>query len=112
MLETRGMVLQKSGYGVSLGSKLSDVEHLEVDQIDLLMFCHTVSLPEIGRVIALAQARWPDATALFLSAGEVEWPTRLPSEVVDAMCGPEKLIATVGRMVGGGGGSAEQHMAG
>jgi hypothetical protein len=100
LLDTRSMILEKCGYRVRVALKLSDIASVGIaEDLRLLIFCHTVSLEECGRAIALCQVRWPAARTLFLSVGGMACETSLSSEVLDALDGPAKLISTVGRII-------------
>lgn len=100
LLDTRRMVLEKSGYCVRMASKLTDIGYVDEVDVELLILCYTVSMEECGRAIARCQVRWPAAKSLFLSVGTMEGARSLSSEVLNALDGPEKLISTVGKIVG------------
>jgi hypothetical protein len=103
LLETRRMVLERSGHRVRVATRLADVVSMHEDP-ELLIFCHTVSLEECGRVIAMCQVRWPNAKSLFMSAGSMQRVANDSGEVLDALDGPEKLVSAIARIVGGGNG--------
>jgi hypothetical protein len=100
LLDTRRLVLERSGYRVIVGTTLSEVRDLGANGIGLLIFCHTVSAEESERVTALAQERWPGTRKLFMSVGELGGPMTSSDDVVSATDGPEMMIAAVGRVVG------------
>lgn len=103
LLETRQWVLERAGYRVSTATELSDIAQLvPLDQICLLILCHTLSMEECGRAIALVHTRWPQVETVVLIAGQTGCRPVSSSEVVDAMEGPVKLLNAVAKLVSSG----------
>lgn len=103
LLETRQWVLERAGYRVSTATELSDIAQLvSIEQISLLILCHTLSMEECGRAIALVHTQWPQVGTVVLIAGQTGCRQASSSEVVDAMDGPVKLLNTVAKLVSSG----------
>jgi hypothetical protein len=101
LLETRKRVLEPEGYRVSMASDLSTAKHvLREKQIDLLILCHSLSMEERGRALALTD-RWPIMRSLVLTAGDDSCPDNLLTELIDALCGLAKLGSTAGKFFHG-----------
>lgn len=94
------MILASKGYRVIAASSIVEMEHIDsADQVDLLMLCHTLTLEECGRAIAVVQSRWPKAKSLFLTSGRFGCHQDLTGEFFDSMEGPEKLVTAVSRLL-------------
>jgi len=65
-------------------------------QIDLLILCHSLSMEERGRALALTY-RWPMMRSLVLTAREDGCPDNLLTAVVDTVGEPAKLALTAGK---------------
>ena len=99
LLETRRMVLETSGHKVRTTMDLSEIDRIAAFQnFDLLILCHSLSMEQCGRALALAHSRWPSVESLILTAGAAGCTTPLTERVLDAMQGPAKLISTVGQI--------------
>jgi hypothetical protein len=94
------MILASKGYRVIAVSSIVEIEHIDsADQVDLLMLCHTLTMEECGRAIAVVQSRWPKAKSLFVRSGRFGFHKEFEREIFDAMEGPEKLVTTVSRLL-------------
>jgi CheY-like chemotaxis protein len=99
LLETRKMVLESAGYRVYLASDLSTADQiLPEKQVDLLILCHSLSMEDCGRALALTY-HWPMMRSLVLTAGDDGCRENLLSEVILTIDGPPKLVLTVGRLL-------------
>ena len=100
LLETRQWVLERAGYRVATVTELSDIAQLVfLEQIRLLILCHTLSIEDCGGAVALVHIRWPQITTVVLIAGQSGCWSASSSEVVDAREGPVKLLNTVAKLV-------------
>jgi hypothetical protein len=97
LLEPRKMVFEPVGCRVYMATDLSTAKRvLREKQIDILILCHSLSLEERGRALALTYC-WPMMRSLVLTAGDDGCPDNLLTEVIDALDGPAKLASTVGK---------------
>jgi hypothetical protein len=97
LLKTRQTVLESLGYRVYRACDLSTAKHMLLEkQIDLLVLCHSLSMEERGRALALTY-RWPMIRSLILTAGDDGCPDNLITEVIDAFDGPAGPGLTVGK---------------
>ena len=105
LLETRQWVLEGAGYRVSKATELAGLAQLvPVEQIDLLILCHTLSQEECGRALAVVSTRWPQVHTLLLHAGRRGSDIGSSGDVVDMREGPAKFLKTVSRLVHQGSG--------
>ena len=103
LLRTRRWVLERAGYQVVAATELSTITQLfPPKSIGLLILCHTLSMEECGRAIALVHTKSPQAQTLFLVAGQVDCQVESASEMLDATRGPDLLLKTVAGLVGTG----------
>jgi hypothetical protein len=69
LLETQAWVLERAGHRGRTVSTFDDLEHLlSTEETDLLVLCHSLSMEECGRSIALT-IPWPRTKSLILIAG-------------------------------------------
>jgi hypothetical protein len=95
LLETRRMILELRGYSVSIASDLIVVQQtIHLQRIDLLLLCHSLSMEECGRAIALSASN-PSLKSLVLIAGDLGCRSQLPSQVFDSKDGHSRFILTV-----------------
>jgi DNA-binding response OmpR family regulator len=95
LLETRRLILELSGYSVTIASDLAVVQRtIESQRIDLLLLCHSLSMEECGRAIALSASN-PSMKNLVLIAGKTSCHSRIASQVFDSMEGPARLVSAV-----------------
>jgi DNA-binding NtrC family response regulator len=99
LLKTRRWILERADYRVSTAMELDDIVQLfSVEQVSLLILCHTLSTEECGRALALAHSKRPPIQTLALTAGQSGCRLGSSDEVIDAMEGPVKLLNTVTRL--------------
>ena len=99
LLDTRAKVLETAGHRVRTASSLERLQRLlTIDPPDLLLLCHTLSMEECGRAIALT-IPWPRTISLALTTGQRGCHAQMLGAVLDTMDGPAKLISTVGKLV-------------
>ena len=102
LLDTRRMVLEISGYKVSTATDLSDFDRaVSSDCFDLVILCHSLSLEDCGRAVAVALSRWPSVRILTLTAGAWGCPAGRLDQTVNVLQGPAKLVSTVSRFLEG-----------
>ena len=95
LLETRRMILEGSGYSVTIALDLNVVQQtIHLQRIDLLLLCHSLSMDECARAIALSASN-PLMKNLILIAGDNGCRSQMASQVLDAMEGPARLVSTV-----------------
>ena len=99
LLETRRLVLEKSGHRVWATMDINQVDRVtELKAIDLLVFCHSLSSKQCDEALALAHGWWPQVKSLVLTAGVAGCSDALSDKVLDAMEGPAKLISAVAQL--------------
>ena len=100
LLETRRWVLEKTGYNVVTAADLADVSRLEpFKPVDLFVLCHTLTLEECGRALAIACTRWPNVQSLVLTAGSRGCFAVHSDKFFDTSAGPAMLVKTVSSLV-------------
>jgi DNA-binding response OmpR family regulator len=100
LLKTRQWVLEVYGYEVWAASNFSKVQRtIEVNRIDLLMLCHSLSSEECGRAIAIPKPLWPGMKSMVLTAAFLDRHSQLSIRIFDTMDGPAKLVATVKKLI-------------
>ncbi len=89
--ETRQWVLEACGYQVCAASDLPGLTPvLALNNFDLLILCHSLSMEECGRALALTSMK-----SLILSAGSPANHAQMLSSVCVTMDGPAKLISAI-----------------
>jgi hypothetical protein len=100
LLDTRRWVLEQAGYWVSQTTELSSLVRLvPLEHVNLLILCHTLSMEDCGRALALVQTRWPEVQTITLVAGNSGCRLVNSSYSVDSREGPARLINTVAALV-------------
>ena len=100
LLETRRLVLERSGHRVCLAADLTTLARLASDaQFDLLIFCHTISMEECGRAIALIHTYCRHVQSILLAAGQSACSQQPLSYVVETVKGPENLLNAIAQIV-------------
>ena len=99
ILETRSLVLQKSGYKVFQATEFASACALVTESpIELCICCYTLSKQECEGIGAYAQTLRPELRFLVLAAGTAA--CNLPKERMFSIFeGPAQLVATVQSMV-------------
>jgi hypothetical protein len=98
LLNTRQMVLQRTGNDVFATTRLTEVEEfLKTKSIDLLVLCHTLSVDERKSTLALIPCLCAETKALVLVAG-AQCHEELHA-TLDCAEGPRRLLATVEHLV-------------
>lgn len=101
LLHTRGLILEASGYRVSVATGFSEVQRAFAGtHIDLLILCHTLPHEESSKARALSISRWNATKCIVLNPGYSCSHMEALCEPVDCCAEPAKLILTVGRIVG------------
>jgi hypothetical protein len=97
--ESRQLILQRAGYRVWVATDLAQIDALsDVDGIDLMILCHSLTIEECGRALAFGRCRWPFMRSLFLAAVG-SWCEAGESELVfDSTQGPEKLLVALNQI--------------
>jgi hypothetical protein len=99
LLRTRQMLLQGAGYRTMIATNLAEIDRLShYETIDLLILCHSLTLEECGRALALAQSRWPFMRSLMLSAMGSWCFEEASVQVFDTTQGPAKLLVAVNHL--------------
>lgn len=100
LLETRRWVLERAGYWVSQATELSSLMSLvPLEHVSLLILCHTLSMEECGRALALVQVRWPQVQTVTLIAGDAGCRLTPSSEWVDSREGPKRLVDAIASLI-------------
>jgi hypothetical protein len=97
--ETRQLILQRAGYGVWVATDLAQMDALsDVDGIDLVILCHSLTLEECGRALAFGRCRWPFVQSLFLSTVGSWCEAGESDQVFDSTQGTEKLLVALNQI--------------
>jgi len=100
LLRTRRWVLEKTGYKVVTATDLTEIARLAATRtIDLFVLCHTLTLEECGRALALACTRWPRVQSLVLTSGPMGCLSSISDKFLDTSAGPAMLVQTIGNLV-------------
>ena len=100
LLQTRRLVLEQAGYWVTQTTELSRLVCLvSLEQVNLLVLCHTLSMEECGRAAALVQTRWPQVQTVTLLAGDAGCRLTASSDQVDSREGPKRLVDTIAGLI-------------
>jgi hypothetical protein len=101
LLETRRLILERAGARVWTAAELSDIKSIaHAVSIDLVILCHSLSMEQCGRALALASTLWPQVKSLNLSSGCCECNPEISERVVDANRGPAHLLDAVANLIG------------
>jgi hypothetical protein len=76
--------LEAVGYQVLATIELAGLSRITVS-IDLVILCHTLSLEECGRALALASIQWPIVRTLVLAEGQLASSKHMLDQVLDAI---------------------------
>jgi hypothetical protein len=99
LLESRQLVLQRAGYEVWIALGLAEIDAIsQVEVVDLLILCHTLTVEECGRALFFSQSRWPLMKSLVLSALGSWCEGGEPDQVFDSVQGPAKLVAILSHL--------------
>ena len=100
LLEIRQRVLQSAGYQVWTAAELTEVSRIVArERIALLILCHTLSMEECGRVLALQYSGFAARKSLILITAGTDSCDDSSNNVLSTMEGPAKLIHTVAKLV-------------
>ena len=98
LLETRCKVLS-TRHEVTCLSSLQQLAEEAVLDVDLVLFCHSLSMAERGVAEEIARSRWPGASLVQLS---LPWQSNAGPAVmphVSAMDGPAALLHRIPSLV-------------
>ncbi|MGI4831214.1 MAG: hypothetical protein ACRYFU_23965 [Janthinobacterium lividum] len=99
LLEIRQWVLERAGYRVVAVTELHEITQLLCKEISLFILCHTLSMEECGRALALFHTQWPQVQTINLIAGQMGCRPDYSSKLLDAREGPVKLLNAVAELV-------------
>jgi DNA-binding response OmpR family regulator len=100
LLVTRQLVLQACGYRVCVTSDIKSIlKDIELCNVDLLILCHSLSMEECGRMIALTSSLWPAVKILILKAVAASSNTQMLEDVIETMDETSNLIPLADRTV-------------
>ncbi len=104
LLETRCMILERAGYSVLTATGLDEFERIPAcRRVDLLLLCHSLSMEDCGRSLALAHSRWPQLKSLTLTSGAKRcFTSTLLEQTLDLMEGPAQLLSRIGKPLASG----------
>jgi DNA-binding NtrC family response regulator len=101
LLETRRLVLQKAGFQARTVTNLAEAEKIAVRQpSDLLILCHSLSVEECEKALAMSNSRQPGMKNLLLMGTTPVCKLGQNDELMSSFNGPKALIATVNRLIG------------
>ncbi len=100
LLQIRRLILEKVGIHLQTTTELREptCEELHL-AVDLLILCHTLTMEQSGRAVALAAKLWPHAKCLLLTAGVPERAPSCTAEVLDSWDGPCAFLGCVSRLL-------------
>jgi hypothetical protein len=94
-------VLQKAGFQAWTVTNLADAEKITVTQpSDLLILCHSLSVEECEKALAMSHSRQPGMKNLVLMGTTPVCKLGQNDELMSSFDGPKSLIATVNRLIG------------
>jgi hypothetical protein len=100
LLATRQLLLENHGYQTSATTELAEVERiLSKENVKLLIMGHTLSLEDIGRVLALSQSLRPSIKYLYLINWQSSQDPESSAETFNVSKGPAQFIARVQQML-------------
>lgn len=95
LLETRRLVLARAGFQVCIATTLAEVEGIiNIEPIDLLILCHTLSSEECSGALRVSHAMGPKIKTLVLQAQAPTCPAARQEDVFDIFSGPRALVTT------------------
>jgi hypothetical protein len=98
LLDTRRMMLERTGHRVFSATNLAEVEQISLTQpIQLFIVCHSVSREACETVLAAVQELCPTMLLLVLTKAPCDWPDE--REVLSIYDGPAAFVATVARLL-------------
>jgi hypothetical protein len=101
LVHTRRLILEASGYSVSVATEFSAVQSAFAGaHIDLLILCHTLTHEECGKALALSISGRTPTKSVVLTPGYPNGHMEALCESIDCCAEPAKLIWNVGRIVG------------
>ena len=96
LLEVRRWALERQNSRVHTTYKLTEVVPLVVEaDIDLIIFCHTLSPDEISQTLATVRQLRPTVKRLILTSHAGKHSSNDGSDIFDVATGPEAFIKTV-----------------
>jgi hypothetical protein len=96
LLETRRMILGRSGANVWTAAQLADFDQIAPSvSINLIVLCHSLSMEDCGRGLALAHTRWPQIQSVAMISGPNGYNSKSLDRIVEAARGPAYLLQTV-----------------
>lgn len=99
LLEMRRLILEKHGVKVSIATQAEEArELLRHEEIDLVIFCYTLSKEECDEATEMLKALRPDAKTLSLEAGQWTCADEIADAVVSMLDGPKKLLEVVDQL--------------
>ncbi len=100
LLATRQLLLENHGYPTSATTELADVERiLSQEHVKLLILGHTLSLEDIGRVLAVSESLRPAIKYLYLINWKSSQDPGSSAETFNVSKGPAQFIARVQRIL-------------
>jgi len=101
LLHTRRLILREY-FQVSVTTSIEATAALaRLEQMDLVLLCHSLSEEECDQMIELVGELWPQAKVLVLTAPDLGRATSLPHEEFAALDGPYSLMRKMREMLSG-----------
>jgi DNA-binding NtrC family response regulator len=100
LLETRRLVLQQAGFQAWTVTNLADADKVMITQPSgLLILCHSLSVGECEKALAMSHSRQPGMKNLVLMGTLPVCKLGQNDELMSSFDGPKALIATVSRLL-------------
>ena len=94
LLETRRLVLQYSGFDVTVSHSMFHTTELLISHsFNLFILCHSLSSRECESALQLAHSVRPQTKNLLLSKGSISRKIAEHDTLLDAFTSPQNLIA-------------------
>ena len=101
--ETRRLILT-TRYEAGCVSRGEEMEELPIaPRVDVILLCHSLSVPESARAVEIGRRRWPGVKVIAVAL-EGEAYLEESDQVVRGLDGPGRLLDAIDRLVCAGGG--------
>ncbi len=103
LLWTRRSIFERAGYRTCVASEFRELFRLsEQEHCELLVLCHTVSgLESTAALLELQRRSQPMRSLMLLKPGGCCGAESLANQTMEALDGPEALLATAGSVLDG-----------
>jgi hypothetical protein len=103
LVQTRGWVLEKSGFRICTTLLLDEIKELaERETIDLFLLCDSLLPKSRMQALAMIHTYWPRAKRIVLSPTSSSGEFEFADVVFPAAEGPRKLVAMIHNLMTSG----------